>query len=73
MDDICAICDGNTYCTKVGVTMAHEVLLIRCYKGPIFHKMSISIPGMIRLREEQISGGCVYRLISFTNEISSTD
>ena len=54
------MCDGDTHCTKVGAIIAHEVLLIRCYKDPIFHKMSISIPGMIRLREEQISGGCVH-------------
>ena len=39
------------------------MFLIRCYKDPIFHKMSISIPGMKRSCKNLVSGGCVVKMI----------
>ncbi len=38
---------------------APKMFLVRCYKHPIFHKMSISIPGIIRSWKVPVSGGCV--------------
>ncbi len=45
------------------------MLLIRCYKHPIFHQMLISIPGMKRSRKELVSCCCVANIVNIKDDL----
>ncbi len=39
------------------------MLLITCYKHPVFHQMLLSIQGMIRFGTDLVSGSCVMMML----------
>ena len=51
---------------QVGLQSLNGLFFKRCPLGPgippIFHKMLVSIPGMIRFWKVPVTGGCVYRV-----------